>query len=293
MRRCAILFSLIVALSQSVAAKSSDVRTVAATYTYYAPPSSTIDQAKQTALERAKIQAMADEFGTVVGQTTSTRIVNNGRKSDVNVFTHGVNEVRGQWIETVGEPAYDISYEQGMLIVSVTVKGRAKAIKRSRFDLQARVLRNGTEDRYESDEFRNGDDLFLGFQSPIDGYLLVYLVDHSSDEVYCLLPYGRSKEGSHRIRQDEPYMFFSTESAPSQERDTVDEYMMTCSGNPPDHNEVLLVFSPHELVKTTAERNNASLPRQLPLYRFEKWLSDIQVEDPDIQIINKPITIFK
>ena len=38
------------------------VKTVEGEYTYHAPENVTIEQAKRTALERAKIQALADEF---------------------------------------------------------------------------------------------------------------------------------------------------------------------------------------------------------------------------------------
>ena len=54
-------------------------------------------------------------------------------------------------------------YEDGMLVVSVKVKGQAREILSASIDYQARILRNGIEDKFESDLFKNGDDLFLSF----------------------------------------------------------------------------------------------------------------------------------
>lgn len=292
MRRLVLCFLLCVAAT-AVHAKSPRVQTVSATYTYHATPLESPAEAKRTALERAKIQAMADVFGTLVSQSTSTRVVNSGTESNVDMFSHGMSQVRGQWLETIGEPEYNIVYDQDMLVVTVSVKGRARELSRSSIALEARVLRNGTESRFEDDEFRSGDDLFLEFMSPVDGYLLVYLVDHVSDEVFCLLPYSGSSEGARRVEHDRSYVFFSAAAAP-QERDVVDEYTMTFSGGKvPDRNEIVLIFSPNEVVKTVTQRADARLPRQLPLADFEKWRAGVQTADPDLQIIYKPITISK
>ena len=44
------------------------VKSIKGEYTYHVPENVTLDIAKQTALQRAKIQALADEFGTIVMQ---------------------------------------------------------------------------------------------------------------------------------------------------------------------------------------------------------------------------------
>jgi hypothetical protein len=47
----------------SLSAFAQKVKTVEGEYTYYAPENVTVEQAKITADDRAKIQALADEFG--------------------------------------------------------------------------------------------------------------------------------------------------------------------------------------------------------------------------------------
>ena len=58
------LVLLLLALSLPVMAQKT--KTVEGEYTYYAPENVTPEQAKRIALERAKTQAIADEFGTIV-----------------------------------------------------------------------------------------------------------------------------------------------------------------------------------------------------------------------------------
>ena len=73
MRRAVIL--LLTLLTTSVFAQK--VKTVEGEYTYHAPENVTIEQARRIALERAKIQALADEFGTIVQQQNVTRVENS------------------------------------------------------------------------------------------------------------------------------------------------------------------------------------------------------------------------
>ena len=55
---------------------------VRAEYVYYPPENVSLEEAKRIALERAKIQAIANEFGMVVAQSNATLVSNrNGESS--------------------------------------------------------------------------------------------------------------------------------------------------------------------------------------------------------------------
>ena len=69
-----ILF--IIFVSSVITGYSQRIAKVSVTYTYYASETMSIEEAKRVALDRAKIQAIADEFGTVVSQNTTTVISN-------------------------------------------------------------------------------------------------------------------------------------------------------------------------------------------------------------------------
>ena len=181
---CRLLFSVCFMMGMSLVAVAQKTERVTATYTYYAPEEVSIAEARRVALQRAQLQAIADAFGTIVTQTNATTVKNENGKSDVSLLSLGASEVKGEWLRTDGEPEYEIAYEDGMLAVTVRVKGVIREIVNAAVDFQARVLCNGTEDRFEQDRFRNGDDLNLTFQSPLDGYLTVYLLA-AEGTAYC------------------------------------------------------------------------------------------------------------
>ena len=222
--RCVFLLLILMNLLPLSAQK---IEKVHGEYTYHVPDNVSLEEGKRTALECAKIQALADAFGTLVSQNNSTIVRNENEKSSVDFLSIGGSNVKGEWIETIGEPKLDIFYESNMLTIKVTIDGKAREIKNAAIDFEAKLLRNGTEEKYESDEFRNGDDLYLYFKSPINGYLAVYLLDENTLQVFCLLPYKSSGEPAYKIVHDKPYVFFSCQKA-EENPNEVDEYTMTC-----------------------------------------------------------------
>ena len=110
------------------------VKTVVGEVLYYPPENLTIEQAKNMAFQRAQIKALADEFGTIVALNTSTIITNINEESSINYSSLSNSDVGGEWIETVGEPEYKISYEEGVLVVACRVKGKAREIVNNQID---------------------------------------------------------------------------------------------------------------------------------------------------------------
>lgn len=269
---------------------SQKMKTVEGEYTYHAPENVTLEEAKRIALDRAKIQALADAFGTIVSQTNATHVQNRNGSSDIDFLSIGGSEVKGEWIETVGEPQYNISYEQGMLVVKVSVKGKAREIVSVQIDIKAKVLRNGTEDKFESDEFRDGDDLYLSFVSPVSGYLAVYLVD-AEQKAYCLLPYRSQTDGIYKVEANRRYVFFNIKEAPLQERPYVDEYVMTCSRSS-EYNQIYVIFSPQSFAKAADNTSSETLPGELNYKELQKWLTKYRKKDKSMNVIKKSIIII-
>lgn len=273
---------------QAVAVAQKTER-VTATYTYYAPEHVSIEEARRVALQRAQLQAIADAFGTIVTQSNATRVRNENGKSDVSLLSLGASEVRGEWLRTDGEPEYDIAYEDGMLAVTVRVKGLIREIVNAAVDFQAKVLRNGTEDRFEGEEFRNGDDLYLSFRSPVDGFLTVYLLD-AEGTAYCLLPYRNDTGGRVAIEGNRHYVFFSLDDVPAEERSIVDEYTMTCSRDG-ELNQIYVIFSPQLFTKAVDYAGEGLQPRELPYEEFQEWLFKCRKQDPEMRVEVKGILI--
>lgn len=262
---------------------------VEATYTYSASDNVTMEHAKRTALERAQLEAIADAFGTNISQHNSTRLANENGNSSVDFFSISSSDVNGEWIETIGEPHYDISYQQGMLVVTCSVKGVIREITTAAIDIKAKVLRNGTEDKFESSEFRDGDDMYLSFQSPVDGYLAVYLIDNEGN-AFCLLPYRNQTDGIYKVKANQRYVFFSSSSVSAEQRNSVDEYVMTADKSN-ETNQLVVAFSTNKFVKANDYDMSESLPRETSREDFHKWLSKIKQKDIQFQLIKKILTI--
>ena len=265
------------------------LKTVEGSYTYHAPDNVTLEQAKRTALERAQIEALANTFGTNITQHNSTHVSNRNGKSDVNFLSISSSDVKGEWIETIGEPNYNISYEQQMLVVTCNVRGQAREIVSAGVDLKVKVLRNGTDDKFESSEFRSGDDMYLSFQSPIDGYVAVYLIDEDGN-AFCLLPYRKQSDGIYKVKAGTRYVFFSETMAPTSEKSIVDEYNLTCE-NAQETNQIYILFSSDKFVKALDEDNGEDIPRDLSSELFQKWYSKQKTINSNLVLINKLLTI--
>lgn len=285
-----ILAFLIAIFSSTLYAQK--VEKVCGEYSYVVPEDVSRERAKYIALERAKIEALEKHFGSIVSQNNSTVVRNENGRSDVSFLSFGGSEVKGEWIETIGEPKYDFEYKNDILILKVSVCGKAREITGAGIDLTAQILRNGTDARYESEEFRDGDDLYLLFKSPVDGYLAVYLID-DTETAYCLLPYMRNSEGKTEVKHDQEYIFFSTKHVERPEIPIVDEYTLTCSKSV-EHNYIYIIFSPSPFTKAGDKASEQqTLPRELSYSAFQKWLAANRTKDKNMKVIVKGVTISK
>lgn len=277
----------------STGLSAQNVRTASGSYVYYAPENVTLEHAKLTALERAKIQILADEFGTYIEMANMTDIENSGEKSSVQMHTLAFSDVKGEWIETLRGPEYDISWEQGMLVIKVTVTGRVRKVEEaSPVNFTAKLLRNGLGDNAESLDFKEGDDMFLSFRSPVSGYLAIYLHD-GGDMVYRLLPYALNPDQNPpRIKAKQRYVFFSTDkSVLSGNLDPyyVSEFTMTCSQSV-EFNRMYVVFSPTFF--TIPIDNENDVP-QMDYHQFQSWLIKSQAKNYAFQVQKIDITVRK
>lgn len=285
------LFIIVCFCFLCVGAFAQRTEKVRAEYIYHAPENISLEEAKCIALERAKIQVIADEFGTLVSQSNTTLVSNRNGESSSDFFSLGGSEVKGEWIETIGKPEYEINYEQGMLVVKAMVSGHIREIVSAQIDLKAEVLCNGTDLKFSRTDFKSGDDLYLYFQSPVNGYLAVYLLDEVSQMVYCLLPYKSSSEAVTPIVKDKPYIFFSAKHA-GDKGHLVDEYTMTCN-NPVERNTIYVVFSPNEFAKANSNNVDELLPQELSFEEFQKWLVKGRNRDKKKVVKCKQIIINK
>ena len=288
--RCSTGIILLLLFSTNLPAQKTEK--ICGEYTYIAPENVNVEQARQIALDRAKIEALAEKFGTTVSQNNATIVENTNGASDVRFLSFGGSEVKGEWIETTKEPQYDVSYKEGVgTIVKVSVCGKAREIAGAGIDFTAKVLKNGTEAKFESENFRDGDSIYLLFRSPSDGYLAIYLIDESQT-AYCLLPYMNASSGNVRIKSGKEYVFFSERQADHTESAIVNEYVLT-TGKSAEQNFLYVIFSPNEFTKANDTKEGEALPRELRYSDFQQWLSKNRTRDKDMKVEVKGLTITK
>lgn len=263
---------------------------VSATYIYYAPETMSVEEAKRIALDRAKIQAIADEFGTIVSQSTSTLISNNNGQSDTQFFSLGGSDVKGEWIETIGDPEYNLKFENHFLIVVCSIKGKISEASQNTIEFVTKPLRNGLTSKFESSDFRDGDDFYLYFKSSVAGFLSVYLLDEKSGMTYQILPYRKSKSNPVEIIQFKEYVFFSKKVANIEERDIIDEYCLNCNQET-EYNTLFIVFSTEDYSTAICNEGNITVPNFLSKDSFTKWLTSFKRKNKKYKIIENVLTI--
>lgn len=286
-----LVLSLLVCLFQASISYSQEVRIVSAVFTYYAPKSMSVDEAERNAIEGAKIKAIADEFGTEISQATSTLYSSNLNEEGMDHFFYlGSSDVRGEWIETIGKPVCDISFDDRNVVVRCEIKGKARESSSRKVELEVTPLRNAPNMNFSSREFYNGDQLFLFLKSPISGYVNIFLLNENEDKAYCLLPYKKSKNGAFFIESDHGYFLFSKEKA-TKEMSDVDEYKLSSSDNR-EFNDLIVVFSPSEYNKPPLKLDkDAQIPRVTSISKFNEWLSKVRLKNSSISITSITLTI--
>lgn len=275
----------------SIDVSAQKMHAICGEYTYNAPSNVSIEEATKIAIERAKVSALADEFGTIISQHNTTVLKNENGQSSTDFKSLSGSEVKGEWIEDTETPATSISYAQSMLIVKAKVCGKAREIIKATINFTAKLLRNGKEDKFESSSFRNNDDLYLSFQSPVKGYITVYLIDDEQN-AFCLLPYAKDSDGQVEIEHGVHYIFFNTEAAPVNKRQIVDELTTSCSKSL-ENNLVYIIFSPNRFIKANDNQKSNDLPRELSYSEFQRWLIRTRNIDKDMQVEIKNIQITK
>lgn len=295
-RLLVLLLAAFLALPAS-AKKEGRVATVSGTFMIEIPSYMSLDQAKHEALVKAQNQAIENEFGSTNTNYTISWIDNNSNSSDVSVHSFNQGVVRGVWLGDEAEPIFKQIIQDGKNWLEVKVKGKVRELITAGIEFEAQPLCIEPRKDRATTEFKNGQDLFLYFRSPADGYLTVFLFDNTSNEVFTMLPYQSSSLGHYRINHDEDYFLFAPSKAKPDDG-TVDELVITSTeGKTEEFNYIYVIFSPNAFYKVNSTKDQQKisdelvLPSSLPYKDFNKWLIKYQQKDEDMQVMRIPIHI--
>lgn len=274
---------------------AKNIERVSTTYEYYSNnPNESPEQAERIAIERAKQKALEEKFGVDVTNITNTILTNRSGKgkseSTSNVFSMGETAVRGEWVETLKEQVLEKSFSDGFWHVKVYVEGNARNYSTEKVDIQYAFVRD-IQDVESPVTFRDGNDIFLRFNTPVAGQLCVYLIDEEQN-AYCILPYASNSLGAQIVESNKEYIFFSHRFDAN-----ADEYTLNCQHST-EQNMLYVVFSPNDFTKAADKQGGKNfrdeqLPRVLTYETLMKWLSRNQTKDPDMVVRREIITIRK
>ena len=238
----------------------------------------TKNEAFELAEQQAMIDAIEDNFGTYVEQQTDMTISDG--KAAYNII--GTTKVKGDWIETIDKSySEDIRVENGahgkenVIYVTCKIKGKIReSIPRA--DIQYVVL-NCPEVACRTTDFIDGEQLYLFFKSPVDGYLSIYVDE--GDITYRLLPYVNMAEEYQSgvfVEADKEYIFFDDKINPYQSS-VVDEIEMYTLKKL-EYNTIYMVFAEKKFVKPVLDKkqdiDNRILPKSLTSKMFKDWLAE-------------------
>ena len=278
----------------AMSAQAQKIKSLEKTYTYTASHNESREQAERNAVNRAKVEALREAFGsTISGASAMSLITKNNITTSKFVTLSSEGEVNGEWISEEKPEVSTMLADEGFIVIA-TVRGKARELQDNGIDFTAKILRNAPDVHYVSSEFTAGDQIFVHFTSPVDGYLAVYLLD--GENAYCLLPYMDNATGNFPITHGEEYILFSRKHpAKGEDPHEIDEYPLTADGGQPDLNQLYFIFSPKEFTKATdsfkQKEDGTLLPRTLSWTDFQKWLLRIRRNDKQMTVQTQYIII--
>lgn len=275
-----LVFSIILMVFALVCHAQKTVN-VSGEYRYVVPDNVSRTEALNIAIERARNEAMAKEFGTVVSQTstTTTKVIDG--KVETGFISMGGTESKGLWIDDTKEPEVKTFYEDDVMVIVAKVWGKAREIKNAETEIDIKILCNGME----NERFKNNDKFSIDFKSSSKGFVAIFLRDENLDPIYCMLPYENENGEVRAVKSGTKYNFLST-------KDPVypfHEETILVTDKTVEFNTILVVFSKNQFSLPISEEGEY-VP-EIPADKFMKWLRKNRINDETMQVIEKTVEI--
>ena len=262
---------------------------------YVVPETQTLVEAKRTAVTRARLQALADEFGTIVTQTNTVAMhnVNGEANSTFNSFSE--NDVRGVWVEDTKDPEIKVMYQNEMMVIRAKVCGKAREIKSTQVELLVETLSFGQHNGQQhpsrpgevTTQFRDNDFLGVRFKSPVNGYVAFFIRDDNNEAVYTLLPYENSDGSARAVKSNQDYMFLNNQDP---EYPAMPAVILT-TDRKIENNTLIAVFSKNPFDLSLSEKGKDF--QEMNLSKFQKWLHSLRKHDETVQVQEIVLAIQK
>lgn len=267
----------------SLSAKAQRVVTISGEYRYVVPGDVPLNRAKQIAIDKARNAAIANEFGQVVSQSTSTTIHTSDTKSSVQSNSYASTESRAVWLSDTAEPKVDISYENDVMVITASVCGKVRELKTAEVELKMQILNNGIE----TDRFKSNDKVTIKLKSPVSGYVAIFFRDDNAGVISCMMPYENENGTAREVKSNKEYIYLSTEDPIYPYK----EQTILVTDKTVEFDTFILVFSKKSFSMPTSKAGE--FVPELSVENFQKWLRRNRINDETMQTIEKTIQIHK
>ena len=276
-------FLILLFLLISLYSLGQRVENICGEYKYIVPENVSLAEAKAIAIERARLTAIANEFGTTVSQTNlaTTHIENGTTRNDF--LSLGETEVKGDWLGDTKEPEIRPVYENNQLVIYASVCGKVRELKTAEVELRMQIMSNGIE----TERFKNNDKVAIRFKSPVNGYVAIFVRDDNAGIVSCMLPYENENGKARVVKNSKEYIYLSTADPiyPYQEE------TILVTNKKIEFNTFVLVFAQNEFSMPLSEMGE--FVPEISVENFQKWLRRNRMSDKTMQTIEKTIQINK
>lgn len=279
--RYAVSVILLILFATTIQAQR--VANVCGEYRYLVPGEIPLNRAKQIAIDKARNEAIANEFGQVVSQSTNTTIHSSGTQSSVQSDSYASTELKAIWLSDTKEPEVSIAYENDVMVITASVCGKARELKTAEVELKMQVTCNGIE----TERFKNNEKVAIRFKSPLNGYVSIFFRDDNAGTIYCMMPYENEDGTAREVKSNKEYVYLSIEDPiyPYQEE------TILVTDKTVEFDTFILVFSKKDF-SMPASKAGEFVP-ELSVEDFQKWLRKNRINDETMQTIEKTIQINK
>lgn len=277
MRYLVVVFLILCTLN----AYAQRIVTVSGEYKYIVPGEIPLNRAKQIAVDKARNEAIANEFGQIVSQSTNTVIHTSDQQSSVQSDSYASTESRAIWLNDTKEPEVEIAYENGVMMITAKVWGKVRELKSAEVDLQVQIICNGVE----TDRFKSSDKVAICFKSPADGYASVFFRDDNAEMIYCMMPYENEDGTARKVKSNKEYIYLSTDDPiyPYQEE------TILVTDKAVEFDTFIIVFSKKDFSMPASDAGE--FVPELSVEDFQRWLRRNRISDETMQTVEKNVQI--
>jgi len=261
-------------------------------------------ETRDIARQQARQNAIETIFGSYISKDSYVDVAEGN--IDVNITS--TSELKGEWLKTNDESFKEetrkIKDEFGTrneIWIVCEVKGKVREIQTPLIGYTF-TTKNCILDECETSDFKNGESFYMTFETPVEGYLSIYLVDGL--QAFRILPY-QDMPSVYRhtipVQADTEYTFFS----PGKSYDYFEDYSYFLTDEiyletekEKEFFKVYVLFSPKPFAKPILDsgvevEGEYGIPKTISKRNFEVWVQDNRIFDTDFYFQTKNIRARK